>query len=78
MTRTLSLLLVSAGLSMTALQEELQIGGRITGTPTIQWTHGVRLYRGIPYAAPPVGDLQAAPIKEALDFISGWTASQRK
>jgi len=23
----------------------------VTGTPTIQWTPGVRLYRGIPYAA---------------------------
>jgi para-nitrobenzyl esterase len=52
-------------------------GGQITGTPTIQWTYGVRLFRGIPYAAPPVGDLRwRAPqpvvpwqgIKRADDF----------
>lgn len=41
------------------LKEPLQItGGSITGTPTIQWTPGVRLYRGIPYAAPPIGDFR--------------------
>src|SRR5437588_7014842 len=30
--------------------------GSITGTPA--WGWGVRLYRGIPYAAPPVGPLR--------------------
>ena len=41
------------------LKEPIQVtGGMITGTPTIQWTPGVRLYRGIPYAAAPVGDLR--------------------
>lgn len=41
------------------LKEPIAItGGLITGTPTIQWTPGVRLYRGISYAAPPVGDLR--------------------
>ena len=41
------------------LKEPIHItGGLITGTPTIQWIPGFRLYRGIPYAAPPVGDLR--------------------
>ena len=42
-----------------SLKEPIQVtGGLITGTPTIQWVPGVRLYRGIPYAAPPIGDLR--------------------
>ena len=41
------------------LQEPIAVdGGQVTGTPTIQWTYGVRLFRGIPYAAPPIGNLR--------------------
>lgn len=45
--------------AVNGLQEPIAIdGGQVTGTPTIQWTPGGRLFRGIPYAAPPVGDLR--------------------
>src|SRR3989337_1469006 len=41
------------------LKELIQVtGGSITGTPTIQWGPGVRLYRGFPFAAPPVVDIR--------------------
>jgi para-nitrobenzyl esterase len=49
----------AAEMSENGLQEPLSVdGGQISGTPTIQWTYAVRLFRGIPYAAPPVGNLR--------------------
>ncbi|HXK05278.1 MAG TPA: carboxylesterase family protein [Verrucomicrobiae bacterium] len=54
---SLCILLAAVGLATAGIPEPIGIeGGSITGTPTIQWTYGVRLFRGIPYAAPPVGE----------------------
>ena len=33
-------------------------GGLIAGTPSPQWSYGIRVFRGVPYAAPPVGNLR--------------------
>jgi para-nitrobenzyl esterase len=55
--RRFLLIAIVAPLAMAAIQEPIQVdGGQITGTPTPQWTPGMRLFRGIPYAAPPVGN----------------------
>ena len=40
------------------LPEPIQVAGGEITAPPIQWMPGVRLYRGIPYAAPPVGTLR--------------------
>ena len=59
MFRLLFALLAVGVFATAALKEPIRIeGGPITGTPTVQWSYGVRLYRGIPYAAPPVGTLR--------------------
>jgi para-nitrobenzyl esterase len=45
---------------LAGMQEPVKVdGGLITGRPS--WGWNVRAYRGIPYAAPPVGDLRWKP-----------------
>jgi para-nitrobenzyl esterase len=51
---------VAVLLSAAAITEPVRVeGGLVTGTPA--WGWGIRLFRGIPYAAPPVGNLRWRP-----------------
>jgi len=54
------LLFISAAYAVAAAPfEPIQVdGGLIAGTPSPQWSYGIRVFRGVPYAAPPVGDLR--------------------
>jgi len=54
------LLLISAACAASAASyEPIQVdGGLIAGTPSPQWSYGIRVFRGVPYAAPPVGNLR--------------------
>lgn len=55
--------------NLSHLKEPIRVtGGLISGTPTIQWTPGVRLYRGIPYAAPPVDNLRWRPPQAVIPW----------
>jgi para-nitrobenzyl esterase len=69
MNRLLLLILATGGLAAAGIQEPVGIdGGQITGTQTPQWTYGVRLYRGIPFAAPPVGNLRWRPPQQVVSW----------
>jgi para-nitrobenzyl esterase len=46
--------------AVAGIEEPIRVeGGLVSGTPS--WGHGVRMYRGIPFAAPPAGDLRWRP-----------------
>lgn len=56
------------------LTEPIRVeGGMITGTPA--WAWGVRLYRGIPFAAPPVGKLRWRPPQPVVPWESVLAAN---
>ena len=60
MRRILIFLAIVAPMAMAELQEPIRVeGGMVSGTPAWGWR--VRLFRGIPYSAPPLGDLRWRP-----------------
>src|ERR1035438_4117636 len=75
MKRFLMVVACLAPLAGAALQEPIQVdGGQVSGTPA--WGWGVRLYRGIPFAAPPVGDLRWRPPQPVVPW-QGVLAADR-
>jgi para-nitrobenzyl esterase len=46
-------------------------GGEVSGTNS--WGNGVRMYRGIPFAAPPIGVLRWRPPQP----VTPWTGVRR-
>jgi para-nitrobenzyl esterase len=75
MKRVILMLALAAPLATAALQEPIRVeGGLISGTPA--WGWGVRLFRGIPYAAPPVGKLRWQPPQPVLPW-QGVLAADR-
>lgn len=61
--------------AMAAIQEPIKVaGGMIKGTPG--WGWGIREYRGIPFAAPPVGKLRWQPPQPVIPW-QGVRAADR-
>jgi para-nitrobenzyl esterase len=70
MKRLISSLAMAGALAATlhaGIQEPIKVdGGLITGRPSWEWN--VRAYRGIPFAAPPVGELRWKPPQPVLPW----------
>ena len=64
----------SANNTLQGLQGPIHVeGGAVVGTPA--WAWGVRLYRGIPFAAPPVGEFRWKPPQPVVPWQGVLTAN---
>lgn len=65
----IALFLISAAFAWAGPFDPIPVdGGLIAGTPSPQWTYGIRLFRGVPYAAPPVGNLRWRPPQPVIPW----------
>jgi para-nitrobenzyl esterase len=67
MSRTLLLILAASAIASGAIPEPVHVDtGMVTGTTTS--SDEIRVFKGIPYAAPPVGDLRWRPPQAAANW----------
>ena len=66
----ISMLLILAACGATAATfDPIPVdGGLIAGTPSLQWSYRIRVFRGVPFAAPPRGSLRWRPPQSVIPW----------